>query len=94
MQSLRDWSDQGRRPKGQRGFCMLLNGFWILVGLVGILRVGNILHWERGLREAENPEAVTLVDFARPTILKGLDHSAQRCEERATLGKNQPQSLP
>lgn len=23
---------------------MLLNGFWILVGLVGILRAGNILH--------------------------------------------------
>ena len=23
---------------------MVLNGFWILVGLVGILRAGNILH--------------------------------------------------
>ena len=27
---FQDWSDQGRRPKGQRGFCMLLTdfGFW------------------------------------------------------------------
>ena len=29
----------------------LLNTFWILVGVVGILRAGNILHWYR--RRAE-----------------------------------------
>jgi hypothetical protein len=42
IQTFQVWSGQGRRPKGQRGFSMVLNGFWILLGLVGILRAGNI----------------------------------------------------
>jgi len=33
----------GAGAEAQRGFCLLLNGFWILVGLVGILWAGNIL---------------------------------------------------
>ena len=34
------WCSTLKRDKAY----ILLNGFWILVGLVGILRAGNILH--------------------------------------------------
>src|SRR5580698_1853731 len=41
IQTFQVWSDQGWMPTGQRGFCLLLNGFWILLSMSGILWAGN-----------------------------------------------------